>query len=151
MLFRSALQVIGTEEGVSKVAGMYIMLTKRGPLFFADTTVNVNPTTEDLVEIAAITAKTVQQYNIQPRIAMLSYSNFGSSKGEEPEKVAEAVKILKQRYPGMIVDGEMQANFALHRDLLKDNYPFSELVNGGANTLIFPNLASGNKIGRAHV
>ncbi len=141
---RPALQVIGTEEGVSKVAGMYIMLTKRGPLFFADTTVNVNPTTEDLVEIAAITAKTVQQYNIQPRIAMLSYSNFGSSKGEEPEKVAEAVKILKQRYPGMIVDGEMQANFALHRDLLKDNYPFSELVNGGANTLIFPNLASGN-------
>ncbi len=141
---KPALQIIGTEEGVSKVAGMYIMLTKRGPLFFADTTVNVNPTAEDLVEITAVTAKAVQQFNVQPRVAMLSYSNFGSTAGEEPERVSKAVQILKQRYPGLIVDGEMQANFALHRDLLRDNYPFSELVNGGANTLIFPNLASGN-------
>ncbi|MEI7801597.1 MAG: phosphate acyltransferase, partial [Bacteroidota bacterium] len=141
---RPALQIIGTEEGVSKVAGMYIMLTKRGPLFFADTTVNVNPTTEDLVDITAVTAKAVQQFNVQPRVAMLSYSNFGSTPGEESEKVSKAVQILKQRFPGLIVDGEMQANFALHRDLLRDNYPFSELVNGGANTLIFPNLASGN-------
>ena len=141
---KPALQIIGTEEGVSKVAGMYIMLTKRGPLFFADTTVNVNPTAEDLVEITAVTAKAVQQFNVQPRVAMLSYSNFGSTAGEEPERVSKAVQILKQRYPGLIVDGEMQANFALHRDLLRDNYPFSELVNGGANTLIFPNLAAGN-------
>lgn len=141
---KPALQIIGTEEGVSKVAGMYIMLTKRGPLFFADTTVNVNPSAEDLVEITAVTAKAVQQFNVQPRVAMLSYSNFGSTAGEEPERVSKAVQILKQRYPGLIVDGEMQANFALHRDLLRDNYPFSELVNGGANTLIFPNLAAGN-------
>lgn len=141
---RPALQIIGTEEGVSKVAGMYIMLTKRGPLFFADTTVNVNPSTEDLVNITAVTAKAVQQFNVQPRVALLSYSNFGSTPGEEAEKVSAAVQILKQRYPGLIVDGEMQANFALHRDLLRDNYPFSELVNGGANTLIFPNLAAGN-------
>jgi len=141
---KPALQIIGTEDGVSKVAGMYIMLTKRGPLFFADTTVNVNPSAEDLVEITAVTAKAVQQFNVQPRVAMLSYSNFGSTAGEEPERVSKAVQILKQRYPGLIVDGEMQANFALHRDLLRDNYPFSELVNGGANTLIFPNLAAGN-------
>ncbi len=141
---KPALQIIGTEEGVTKVAGMYIMLSKRGPLFFADTTVNVNPSAEDLVEITAVTAKAVQQFNVQPRVAMLSYSNFGSTAGEEPEKVRRAVQILKQRYPGLIVDGEMQGNFALHRDLLRDNYPFSDLVNGGANTLIFPNLAAGN-------
>lgn len=140
---RPALQIIGTESK-NKVAGMYIMLTKRGPLFFADCTVNVNPTTDDLVEITALTAKTVQQFNIQPRIAMLSYANFGSNPGEEPNKVSDAVRLLKERFPGMIVDGEMQANFAFNNDLLKDNYPFSALVNKGANTLIFPNLSSGN-------
>ncbi len=140
---RPALQIIGT-EGKIKVAGMYIMLTKRGPLFFADTTVNVNPSAEDLVEITALTARTVQQFNIQPRIAMLSYANFGSNPGEEPNKVSEAVRILKEKFPGMIVDGEMQANFAFNHDLLKDNYPFSDLINGDVNTLIFPNLSSGN-------
>jgi malate dehydrogenase (oxaloacetate-decarboxylating)(NADP+) len=123
---------------------MYIMLTKGGPVFFADTTVNVNPTAEDLAELAALTAKSVQQFNIQPRIAMLSYSNFGSTQGDEPAKVAEAVRILKNKYPAMVVDGEMQANFAFNTDLLKDNYPFSDLVQGGANTLIFPNLSAGN-------
>lgn len=141
---RPALQIIGTEEGINKVAGMYIILTKKGPLFFADCTVNANPTVEDLVEITTLTAKTVQQYNIQPRIAMLSYSNFGSTQGEEPRLVSKAVEILRSKYPGMIVDGEMQANFAFNTELLRDNYPFSELVNGGANTLIFPNLAAGN-------
>lgn len=140
---RPALQIIGT-EGKNKVAGMYIMLTKRGPLFFADTTVNVNPSAEDLVEITALTARTVQQFNIQPRIAMLSYANFGSNPGEEPNKVSEAVRMLKEKFPGMIVDGEMQANFAFNRDLLKDNYPFSDLINGEVNTLIFPNLSAGN-------
>jgi malate dehydrogenase (oxaloacetate-decarboxylating)(NADP+) len=141
---RPALQIIGTDQGVEKVAGMYIVLTKRGPLFFADCTVNVNPTAEDLVQITALTARAVQQFNIQPRIAMLSYSNFGSTKGEEPEAVAGAVQMLKAKYPGMIVDGEMQANFAFNTELLRDNYPFCELVQGGANTLIFPNLSAGN-------
>ncbi|MBA3647318.1 MAG: hypothetical protein H0W62_02025 [Chitinophagales bacterium] len=139
-----ALQIIGTEDGVDKVAGMYILLTKRGPLFFADCTVNVNPDAEDLAKITALTAKSVQQFNIQPRIAMLSYSNFGSTKGAEPETVAKAVAILRKKYPGMIVDGEMQANFAFSQQLLQDNYPFSELIRDGANTLIFPNLSSGN-------
>ena len=141
---RPALQIIGTADGVAKVAGMYIMLTKRGPLFFADCTVNVNPTADELVEITALTARAVQQLNIQPRIAMLSYSNFGSTKGQEPETVARAVELLKAKYPGMIVDGEMQANFAFNTELLRDNYPFCELIEGGANTLIFPNLSAGN-------
>jgi malate dehydrogenase (oxaloacetate-decarboxylating)(NADP+) len=141
---RPALQIIGTEEGTKRVAGMYILLTRRGPVFFSDCSVNVNPTAEELVEIAALTARAVQNLNIQPRIAMLSYSNFGSTKGEEPETVAKAVSLLKQKYPGMIVDGEMQANFAFDLELLRDNYAFSELVNGGANTLIFPNLSAAN-------
>jgi malate dehydrogenase (oxaloacetate-decarboxylating)(NADP+) len=141
---RPALQIIGTREGVSKVAGMYILLTKKGPLFFADCTVNVNPDAEELAEITALAARAIQNLNIQPRIAMLSYSNFGSTRGNEPEMVSKAVQILKQKYPGMIVDGEVQANFAFDSDLLRDNYPFSELVQGGANTLIFPNLSAGN-------
>jgi malate dehydrogenase (oxaloacetate-decarboxylating)(NADP+) len=144
-MIRPALQVIGTDKGVTKVAGMYIIMSKNGPLFFADTTINIEPSVEDLVEITSLTANAVMQYNIQPRIAMLSYSNFGSNRGSEPDKVRKAVDILRQRFPGMIVDGEMQANFAFNAELLKDNYPFSDLVNGGgANTLIFPNLSSGN-------
>ncbi len=141
---KPALQIIGTEEGIKKVAGMYIVLSKRGPVFFADTTVNVIPTADELVEITMLTAKAVQQFNIKPRVAMLSYSNFGSSQGEEPARVMEAVNKLKAQYPGLIVDGEMQANFAFNPELLRDNYPFSDLVNGGANTLIFPNLSAGN-------
>ena len=141
---RPALMIIGTEENVRKVAGMYIILTKRGPLFFADTTIHIEPDVNDLVEIASLTAKAVMQFNIQPRIAMLSYSNFGSNHGAEPDKVRRATELLKEKFPGMIVDGEMQANFAFNQELLRDNYPFSELVNGGANTLIFPNLSSGN-------
>lgn len=141
---RPALQTIGTFPGVSKVAGMYIMLTKRGPLFFADCTVNENPDTQTLVDITVMTAKAVQQFNIQPRIAMLSYSNFGSARGEEPEKVARAVAQLKRDYPGMIVDGEMQANIAFNNELMRDNFPFCQLLQGGTNTLIFPNLAAGN-------
>jgi malate dehydrogenase (oxaloacetate-decarboxylating)(NADP+) len=141
---RPALQTIGKMPGVSKVAGMYIMLTKRGPLFFADCTVNENPDTQTLVDITVMTAKAVQQFNIQPRIAMLSYSNFGSAHGEEPEKVARAVAILKRDYPGMMVDGELQANIAMNQELMRDNFPFCTLMGGGVNTLIFPNLAAGN-------
>ncbi len=141
---RPALQVVGTQEGVRRVAGMYILLSKWGPLFFADCTVNFNPTAEELVEITVLTARAVQNFNIQPRIALLSYSNFGSSRGKEAGIVAEAVAILHERYPGMVVDGEMQANFAFNTELLKENYPFCELIYGRANTLIFPNLSAGN-------
>ncbi|MES2874255.1 MAG: NADP-dependent malic enzyme [Bacteroidota bacterium] len=141
---KPALQVIGIEERVNRVAGMYMMLTKKGPVFFGDTTVNENPTLEELVDITVLIDKAVKKFNIQPRIAMLSYSNFGSNDGIVPQKVRQAVKVLHQKYPEIIVDGEMQANFAMNPDLLKDNYPFSTLNGAPANVLMFPNLESGN-------
>lgn len=141
---RPALQTIGTEDGVNRIAGMYLMMTKKGPLFLADTTVNFNPTAEELAEIVLLAAKEVKLFNIVPRIAMLSYSNFGSSNSPEAALVAKARKIVKEKMPSLIVDGEMQANVAFNNDLLKENYPFSELVDKDVNTLIFPNLASGN-------
>ncbi len=141
---RPALQTIGTEEGVKKIAGMYIMLTKKGPLFLADTTVNFNPTAEELAEITLQVAREVRHFNIIPRIAMLSYSNFGSSNSPEARLVSEARQIVKQKMPSLIVDGEIQANVAFNKELLKENYPFSELVDKDVNTLVFPNLAAGN-------
>ncbi|MFT3825051.1 MAG: NADP-dependent malic enzyme [Chitinophagaceae bacterium] len=141
---RPALQVIGTEPGVKKIAGMYLLLTKRGPLFLADTTVNFNPTAEELADITQMVAKEVRLFNLTPRIAMLSYSNFGSSNSPEAKLVAEARNIVKQREPDLIVDGEMQASIAFSQDIMRDNYPFSELVDQEVNTLIFPNLAAGN-------
>ncbi|MBL7933384.1 MAG: NADP-dependent malic enzyme [Bacteroidia bacterium] len=141
---KPALEIISTLPGVSKVAGLYIMVTKRGPYFFADTTMNTDPTAEELVDIAVLTANTVKQYNINPRIAMLSYSNFGSAVGEVPTKVAKAVEILHNNYPGLVVDGDIQANFATNNALLKEQFPFSSLVDKDVNTFIFPNLAAGN-------
>ena len=141
---KPALQVIGIEEGVNRVAGMYMMLTKNGPVFFGDTTVNENPTVNELVDITILLDHSVKQFNVQPRIAMLSYSNFGSNDGIVPQKVRQAVQILHEKHKDIIVDGEMQANFAMNPDLLKDNYPFSSLVGAPANVLIFPNLESGN-------
>jgi len=141
---RPAMQIIGTEEGVSKIAGMYMMLTKKGPLFLADTTVNFNPTAEELAEITLLAAREVRYFNIVPRIAMLSYSTFGSSNSPEARLVAEARKIVKAKMPSLIVDGEMQVNVAFNKELMKENYPFCELVDKDVNTLIFPNLAAGN-------
>lgn len=141
---RPALQVIGIREGVRRVAGLYIMMTKRGPYFFADTTVNMNPSAEELAEITVLTAQAIKNLNIEPRIAMLSYANFGSADGPDAVKVREAVNILHKNHPDLIVDGELQGNFALNNDLLKEQFPFSTLVNNRVNTLIFPNLAAGN-------
>jgi malate dehydrogenase (oxaloacetate-decarboxylating)(NADP+) len=141
---RPSLQIIGTEAGVNRVAGMYMMITKKGPVFFGDTTVNVNPSAQELVDITVLIERSVKQFNISPRVAILSYSNFGSNDGLMPEKARETVRILHDKYPDMLVDGEMQANFALNPDLLEDNFPFSALVGRAANTLIFPNLESGN-------
>jgi malate dehydrogenase (oxaloacetate-decarboxylating)(NADP+) len=141
---RPALHIIGKEDGIKKIAGMYLMLTKRGPLFFADTTVNFNPTAVELADITLMVAREVRNFNITPRIAMLSYSNFGSSNSEEARMVAEARQIVKQRMPTLLVDGEMQASLAFNNELMKENYPFCELVDKDVNTLIFPNLASGN-------
>lgn len=141
---KPALEIINVQPGVRRVAGLYIMVTKRGPYFFADTTMNADPTAEELADIAILTANTVKQYNIVPRMAMLSYTNFGSAEGEVPSKVAKAVSILHQNYPGLIVDGDLQANFATNNDLLKEQFPFSTLVDKDVNTFIFPNLAAGN-------
>src|SRR5258705_9549856 len=141
---RPALHTIGTEEGVEKIAGMYLMLTKKGPLFLADTTVNFNPTATELADITLMVAKEIRNFNITPRIAMLSYSNFGSSNSPEAKLVAEARKMVKEKMPSLLVDGEMQASIAFNKELMKENYPFSELVDKNVNTLIFPNLASGN-------
>lgn len=141
---RPALEIIGMEEGVKKVAGMYIMLTKKGPLFFADTTLNFNPTEEELVDITLLTADMVNSFNIKPRIAMLSYSNFGSSPSHEATMVRNAVAKIKDIRPDLVIDGEVQAGVAFNKDLLKENYPFSDLVNEAPNVLIFPNLAAGN-------
>ncbi|MCW8941399.1 MAG: NADP-dependent malic enzyme, partial [Flavobacteriales bacterium] len=141
---RPALHVIGTDDDVKKIAGMYVIFTKRGPIFFADTTVNLNPTARDIADITALTAKIVDRFKIVPKIALLSYSNFGSADGEDAIKMREAKKILEREYPDLIVDGEIQANFALNKELRNEIFPFSELARKNTNTLIFPNLAAGN-------
>jgi malate dehydrogenase (oxaloacetate-decarboxylating)(NADP+) len=141
---KPALQVIGTKKGVKKIAGMYLMLTKKGPVFLGDTTVNPDPSAQDMVDITGLINDSVKGLNITPRIALLSYSNFGSNTGAIPDKTRLATALLKEKYPDMIVDGEMQANFAMNSELLQGNYPFSTLKGSPANTLIFPNLESGN-------
>jgi len=141
---RPALHVIGMEEGAKRVAGMYIINTKRGPLFLADTTVNFNPTSEELAEITMMVAKEVRLFNIEPRIAMVSYSNFGSSPTPEAQMVSKARELVKKMDPTLIVDGEIQAAMAFNQEILRDSYPFSELIGEEVNTLIFPNLSAGN-------
>ncbi|HZH88728.1 MAG TPA: phosphate acyltransferase, partial [Chitinophagaceae bacterium] len=115
-----------------------------GPLFLADTTINMNPTVEELAHITYLAASEVKKYNIEPKIALLSYSNFGSSHTEEAIKVRNAVRLIHEKYPDLIVEGEMQASMAFNQEIMKENYPFSALVDEPANTLIFPNLSSGN-------
>lgn len=139
-----SLQAIGTATGVERVAGMYIIINKRGTFFFADTTVNVDPDAHDLAGIIELTARGVKFFDIEPRIAVLSYSNFGSSKGSIPDKTREAVRLAKAKDPDLVVEGDIQANVALNIQLQQESFPFSALSKEAANTLIFPNLASGN-------
>ena len=142
---RPALQVVGVKEKFNHIAGMYILLTKKGPFFLADTTVNMNPSTQTLVDTTLLTAYEVKRFNIEPRIAMLSYSNFGAYKGQgSPIRVKEAVKILHEKYPELTVDGEIQANVALNQELMKENFSFADIYGKKVNTLIFPNLAAAN-------
>ena len=141
---RPALQVIGVDDGVNKIAGMYILITKEGPYFFADTTVNLNPSVDEIVDITLLVNKMIKRFKIQPKIAMLSYSNFGSTEGEDAVKMREAVQKLHKDHPQIIVDGEVQANIALNKEMIKDYFPFSNLSNKKPNTLIFPNLSAGN-------
>jgi malate dehydrogenase (oxaloacetate-decarboxylating)(NADP+) len=122
---------------------MFILNTKKGTLFLADTTININPTAEELANIAMLTAKTVRRFNVVPRIALLSYSNFGSSMNSKVAKITEALNIINEAEPNLSVDGEIQADFALNKEKREQIFPFSDLKEN-ANTLIFPNLESGN-------
>lgn len=141
---RPALQVLGKDEDALRLVGMYVVITKNGPLFFADTTINFDPTAEELVDITLQVDEAVKRMKIKPVIAMLSYSNFGSSSTPSASKASRAVEILHRDHPEVLVDGEMQANFALDNELLEEIFPFSQLVNEKVNTLIFPNLTAGN-------
>ena len=143
-LIRPAVQVVGTNPRFNHIAGMYLLNTKKGPYFFADTTVNRHPDAQTLVDTTILAAEEVRKFNIEPKIALLSYSNFGSTRDGSPKIVSDAVKILHEKYPDLIVDGEMQANFALNKELRKERFPFSKLADHNVNTLIFPNLNSGN-------
>ncbi|MBI4547933.1 MAG: NADP-dependent malic enzyme [Ignavibacteriae bacterium] len=140
---RPALQIIGKKDGVQRIAGLYMLVFKNQTIFIADATVNIEPTAEDLVEIALLTAEKVKQFDIEPRIAMLSFSNFGSTKHPLVDKVQEAVAVVKQRAPQLKIDGEMQADTAVSPEVLNELYPFSSL-KGGANVLICPDLTSAN-------
>ena len=141
---RPALEIIGKEDGTNKVAGMYIIMSKQGPLFFADTTVNIDPSSEDLVDIVRLIHKTVTKLQIKPRIAMLSYSNFGSAKGKTVTNIQKALQKLNTENPEILVDGEMQANTALDAELRQELFPFCKLGSENANVFIFPALSSGN-------
>lgn len=141
---RPIFEIIGRKEGVKKAAGVYIILTKKGPLFLADTTINTDPSVEDVVEIIENTAEAIVKLGLTPKIATLSYSNFGSNKGKIPDRMEAATKIIREKHPDFIVDGEMQANFAMNNKLLEEVFPFSTLVGNEPNALIFPDLASGN-------
>jgi len=142
---KPVLEIIDKQPGVERIAATSIMITKQGPLFLSDATININPTAEDLVNIALLTAKAVKFFGLEPSVAMLSYSNFGSAVSESSQKVRKAVEYLHQHHPELIVDGEIQPDFALNPDKLAKDYPFSKLNNGkGANVLIFPNLDAAN-------
>lgn len=138
------MQLIDKAPGVSRIATTNMMMTKRGPIFLSDTAINPNPTADDLAKIALMTAKTVRLFGMEPVIAMVSFSNFGSSNDKSAQKVAEAVSYLHKYYPDLIVDGEIQADFALNAEMLQKKFPFSKLAGKKVNTLIFPNLESAN-------
>lgn len=141
---RPAIQTVGLQKDVNVMAGVYMLMTKRGPLFLADTTINKNPSAEQIAEITFNVAKTLRKFKVTPKIALLSYSNFGSAPGEDAHKMAEAVQLLHEKHPSLCVDGEVQANFALNNELMNEKFSFSVLANKEVNTLIFPNLSSGN-------
>ncbi|WP_163444884.1 NADP-dependent malic enzyme [Flavobacterium columnare] len=138
------MELIGKGVGVSRIATTNLMMTARGPMFLADTAINPNPTAEDLAKIALMTARTIKLFGMEPVMAMVSFSNFGSSKDESASKVREAVAYLHTHHPDLIVDGEIQTDFALNPEMLKSKFPFSKLAGQKVNTLVFPNLESAN-------
>jgi malate dehydrogenase (oxaloacetate-decarboxylating)(NADP+) len=138
------LELIGMADGASRVATTNVMMTQRGPMFLSDTSINIDPTAKDLARIARMTSKVAKMFGIDPVTAMISYSNFGSSENPRAEKVKEAVAYLHKAYPDMVVDGELQTDFALNSKMLQDIFPFSKLAGKKVNTLIFPNLEAAN-------
>ncbi|MBD3411256.1 MAG: phosphotransacetylase, partial [Ignavibacteriales bacterium] len=142
-MIRPALQTVGVREGFNVVSGLYIVIIRSRVFFFADTTVNIDPTAEQLAEIALTVADEVRGFDVEPRVAMLSFSNFGSVEHPLSVKVKKAVEIAQQKNPDLAIDGEMQADTAIVPDILKNEFPFAKL-DGGANVLVFPNLAAGN-------
>ena len=142
--FKPVIETIGKSKGISKVATTNLMITNKGPLFFSDTSINIDPTSKDLAVIAKMTSETVKMFGITPTIAMVSYSNFGSSSHPMASKVNQAVKYLHRYYPELSVDGEIQSDFALNKEMLTNKFEFSKLSGKNVNTLIFPNLDSAN-------
>ena len=144
LVVKPVFETIGKFDGVNKVATTNLMLTKRGPLFFSDTSLNIDPTAKELAQIARMTNYTMKMFGLQPVIAMISYANFGSSKDPRATKVREAVELIHKSNPDMILDGELQTDFALNAELLQSKFPFSKLAGKKVNGLIFPNLDSAN-------
>jgi malate dehydrogenase (oxaloacetate-decarboxylating)(NADP+) len=140
---KPALQVIGKDERFSTVAGLYIVSNKNETYFFADTTVNIDPTAEEISDIAIQAASFAKFFDMDPKVALLSYSNFGSANGKSPEKMRKALQIIKEKQPNLKVDGEMQADTAIVPNIIDKSFPFSD-IKGGANILIFPNLDASN-------
>jgi malate dehydrogenase (oxaloacetate-decarboxylating)(NADP+) len=138
------LELIGMAKGIDRIAATNLMNTSRGPLFISDTSINIDPTAKDLAKIALMTARTVQLFGMEPVVGMISYANFGSSKNERARKVKQAVAYLHRAHPELKVDGELQVDFALNREMLENKFPFSKLAGKKVNTLIFPNLESAN-------
>ncbi len=143
-VIKPIMEVIGRKEGAKRIAATNLMLTPKGPLFLSDTAVNIDPNAEDLACISKMTSDTIQMFGIKPVIALLSYSNFGTSDHELSTKIAKAISMLHEKHPEIIVDGEIQADFALNQDMLQDRFPFSKLVGNKVNALIFPGLSSAN-------
>ena len=139
---RPPLEIIGKKSNL--LAGLYIVVTKKGPIFFGDTTINKNPSEDELFEITLLTIDAVKRFGIKPIVSLLSYSNFGSSKDKDTVKINRVVERIQKQYPSLLIDGEMQANFALNKNKRMGLFPFSKLGNKKVNTLIFPNLVSGN-------
>lgn len=141
---RPALQIVGTNNAMNHIAGMYLLMTKKGPFFFADATVNIEPSSRTIVDTTLLVAHAIRKFNIEPKIALLSYSNFGSIRDGSPQRIHDAAEILQREHPDIIVDGEMQANFAFNKKMRQARFPFSRLADTDVNTVIFPNLSSGN-------
>lgn len=143
-VFKPMLELIGLAKNATRAAATNLMMTQRGPMFLSDTSINIDPSAEDLAKIALMTARTVRMFGMEPVIAMISYANFGSSTSPRATKVRQAVAMLHESHPDLIIDGELQTDFALNSDMLQEVFPFSKLVGKKVNTLIFPNLESAN-------